>query len=254
MEYSPKTVMRKTFIEILLTLLPLLASAQVVYKLKGKIGDKYSIIIELRQSGDGLLSGQYAYLSTLRKNGDVDCSWLQISPSYESPYSAWSIINCKFESVEDWYNVTFKDRKHLTARIKNAQGDSYGVTATVVEQRKRDEPLNSYFKQHIGEMVEKFDMFNDIRIKERLQYVMGTESYFALKEIYQVQGPFEYRMGMFCGAGFMAHQCCDLATVWAYDTDNNSFYIWIRKDSQDYWWSESGNVPYKFRELVNDAF
>lgn len=52
----------------------------------------------------------------------------------------------------------------------------------------------------------------------------------------------------------MAHQCCDPATVWAYDTYSNSFYVWIRKDDRDYWWSESGDIPIKFREIVSERF
>ena len=75
-----------------------------------------------------------------------------------------------------------------------------------------------------------------------------------MTSIYQVQGGIEYTKAMYWGSGFVAHECCDPATVWAYDSDNDSFYVWIRKDGQDYWWSESGNIPFKFQELVRSRF
>ncbi len=50
--------------------------------------------------------------------------------------------------------------------------------------------------------------------------------------------PVEYHNGMYWGSGFMIHQCCAPATIGAYDTDNNSFHILIRKDGKDYRWAE----------------
>lgn len=84
--------------------------------------------------------------------------------------------------------------------------------------------------------------------------MLGCTDYAALKEIYQTQGDMEYSKGMFCGSGYMAYQCCDPATVWAYDTYNNAFYVWIRQDGRDRWWSETGSVPIKFREIVTERF
>lgn len=138
--------------------------------------------------------------------------------------------------------------------MKNTRGKSYDVVATVTQQTPMDASLTPYYKQHIGEMVCDFDMFNYLPIKFRLIDCMGIENYFALKEIYQTQGDIQYSKSMFWGSGYMAHQCCDPATVWAYDTDNNSFYVWIRQDGQDYWWSESGNIPIKFHEIVGETF
>ena len=235
---------------ILSVLVP--ASARV-YKLDGTIGSQYPIVIELQEFDEGLYSGQYAYCSTLQKNGDEKCSWLLINPSYKAPTQQWTIRDCRPEPVETWYNVKF-DGKRLTAQMKNIQGKSYDVVATVIQQARDDAPLTSYYKRHIGEMVCDLDMFNYLPIKFRLINLMELESYFTLKNIYQTQGDIEYSKGMFYGSGFMAHQCCDPATVWAYDTDNNSFYIWIRMDNSDYWWSESGNIPFKFQEVVNSRF
>lgn len=234
-------------------LMPSITSAQTVYKLEGNIGGQYPVVIELEEFEEGLFSGQYAYASTLRKSGDNACSWLMINPSYEAPTTQWTIRDCKLDNVETWYDVRF-DGKRLSARMKNVQGRSYDVAATVTKQASVDAPLTSYYKQHIGEMVCDFDMFNYLPIKFRLINLMGFEPYFALKEIYQTQGDIEYTKGMYCGSGFMAHQCCDPATVWAYDTANNSFYVWIRNDGKDYWWSETGNIPIKFREIVSERF
>lgn len=223
------------------------------YKLEGTIGGQYPVIIELEEFEDGLFSGWYAYKSTLRESGDNDCSWLMINPSYEAPDTQWTIRDCKPEPVETWYDVSF-DGKRLSARMKNARVKSYDVAATVTQRASMDALLTAYYKQHIGEMVSDFDMFNYLPIKFRLINLMELQAYFALKEIYQTQGDIEYGRGMFSGSGFMAHQCCDPAAVWAYDTDNNSFYVWIRKDDRDYWWSESGNIPIKFREIVSERF
>lgn len=243
----------RLFVLVIVALLPNLLTAQIVYKLDGKIGGQYPVVIELEEFEDGLFAGQYAYISTLRKNGDKDCSWLLINPSYEAPATQWTIRDCRPEPVETWYNVMF-DGKRLTALMKNEKGNSYNVVATVTQQAKEDAPLTSYFKQHIGEMVCDFDMFNYLPIKFRLINLMGSSSYADLKEIYQTQGDIEYSKGMFYGSGFMAHQCCDPATVWAYDTDSNVFYVWIRQDDKERWWSESGSVPIKFREIVNERF
>lgn len=59
---------------------PIITSAKI-YKLEGTIGGKFPIVVELEED-DGFISGRYAYKSTLQKNGDVDCSWLDINPSY----------------------------------------------------------------------------------------------------------------------------------------------------------------------------
>ncbi|MGM9851305.1 MAG: hypothetical protein ACI306_04095 [Muribaculaceae bacterium] len=238
---------------IILALLSTNASAQTVYRLEGTIGGQYPIVIELEEDDDGFISGRYAYKSTLRKNGDVECSWLMINPSYANPETQWTIRDCKPDVVEEWSNVNFDDRKHLTARMKNTRGKSYAVTATVTSQGS-NENLTPYFKQHIGETVYDMDMFNYLPVKSRLIALMGNTSYSFLKKIYQTQGDIEYSKGMFYGSGFMAHQCCDPATVWAYDTHSNSFYIWIRKDGKDYWWSETGDIPIKFREIVCERF
>lgn len=71
---------------------------------------------------------------------------------------------------------------------------------------------------------------------------------------YETQTPIEYIGGMFWASGFKAHQCCNPAVLWAYDSYTNAFYVWVRYEGKDYWWSESGELPYKFRELVNSKF
>lgn len=231
----------------------MVVSSQPVYRLEGKIGGKYPVVIELEEIQDGLFTGRYAYRSTLSKNGDKESSWLLVNPFGDRRMPLWSIRDFNLEPVEDWYGVRF-DGKRLTARMKNVQGKSFDVVATVTQQAKEDAPLTSYFKQHIGEMVCDFDMFNYMPLRFRFINFMGIENYFVMKDIYQMQGDIEYSKGMFYGSGYRTHECCDPATVWAYDTDNNSFYIWIRRDGKDSWWSESGNIPLKFREIVTERF
>ena len=60
-------------------IIPFSALAQSLYKLDGKIGGKYPVVIELEEFEEGLFSGQYAYTSTLRKSGDNVYSWLLIN-------------------------------------------------------------------------------------------------------------------------------------------------------------------------------
>lgn len=224
------------------------------YKLEGMIGGQYPIVIELEESDYGLLFGRYAYKSTLQKNGRVECSWLLINPSYENPASQWDIRDCKTNPVETWYNVKLTDNKRLTGTMKNVKGKVYNIVANVTESTNTSPSMISYFKSHIGESVEELRMFSDPSIELRFEEMMGEKNYAYLTYIYQIQGDIEYSKGMYWGSGYVAHECCDPAVVWAYDTNNDSFYVWIRKDDHDYWWSESGNVPIKFRELVSARF
>lgn len=245
--------MVRKIVGILLLFIPLAAFART-YKLEGKVGDKYAIVIELEETQNGFYSGKYAYSSTLRKNGNAACSWLYIEPDRESPYYEWVVRDCNGKIVEIWRDINFRDHKYLTARMSNTQGKTYDISARAVGQSSVNEPLNSFFKQHIGEYASEFDMFEDGRVKSRLKNLLGLSDFRDLKEIYQVQTPLEYHNRMYWGSGFMAHLCCDPAAIWAYDTSANAFYIWIRKDGRDHWWSETGKVPLEFKELVSDNF
>lgn len=224
------------------------------YKLEGMVGGQYPIVIELEEDNRGLFSGRYAYKSTLQKNGYVDCSWLDITPSYENPATCWDVRDCKLEPVETWSNVRFTDGKRLTCRMKNVQGKVYDIVATVTASSNDSPSTISYFKEHLGECASEFGLFSDPSIVDRFEEMMGANNFNYLTAIYQTQGPIEYRGGMYHASGFMAHQCCDPAAVWAYDAYTDTFYVWIRKDDQNYWWSESGEVPYKFGELVDATF
>ncbi len=224
------------------------------FDLEGKIGDRYSIVMQLAGDGSGTVCGRYAYRSTLDRDGDVPCSWLYLAPDVDSPYSKWLVTDCHGKHVETWTNVDFTDRCYLTAKMSNVKGRSYDVVAAVVNAPKLYTPLNSYFKEHIGEYMSEFKMFDDSKVKGRLQDLMGIMNVGALRDIIQVEFPVEYSKGMYWGAGFMAHQCCDPAAVWAYDTQANSFYVWVLKDGGDHWWSETGDIPLKFQELVRGAF
>ncbi len=224
------------------------------YRLEGTIGAEYPIVVDLEEHDDGLFSGRYAYQTTLQKNGEGECSWLQINPSYENPATEWTVRDCTPDVVETWCNVNFSDRKHLTATMKNNQGKTYNVSANIVATPSATTSLSSLFKQHIGDYTSDFDMFRNPQVYNRLDKLMPNGNYDLMRSFYQVQTPIEYTGGMFWASGFMVHQCCDPAVLWAYDSDTNTFYVWVRKDDRDYWWSETGSVPYKFRELVNTKF
>lgn len=245
--------MRK-FLTTVLVAFMAIGSFAKTYKLEGTVGGQYPIVIELEEFEDGLFSGRYAYKSTLRKNGNVKCSWLDINPSYENPTSKWDIRDCKAEPVETWYNVKFTGGKRLTCKMKNSKGKVYDIVATVTTSSAISPSMISHFKSHIGDSASDFGMFSDPSIAGRLEDMMGANNFNYMTSIYQVQGGIEYTKAMYWGSGFVAHECCDPATVWAYDSDNDSFYVWIRKDGKDYWWSESGNIPFKFQELVSSRF
>lgn len=245
--------MKKTLFVFLLSWLPLAALAGDL-QLEGKIGDKYPIVLELAHDGSGIYSGKYAYSSTLKRDGDSPCSWLYISPDVDSPYSEWTVTDCHGKQVEKWHNVTVSDRGYLSARMTNSKGTTYDVAATVAGATTLHEPLNAYFREHLGDYTFEFNMFSESRIRKRLQELMGVADAIDLFNIIQVAQPIEYNSGMYWSSGFMAHQCCDPAAMWAYDTRNNSFYIWVRKDGSEYWWAESGEIPYEFRELVSSRF
>lgn len=237
----------------MLIVLPFFVVSAQAYKLEGTIGGKYPIVVELEEYDDGFISGRYAYKSTLEKNGEGECSWLSINPSYENPTGQWDIRDCKPEHVETWKNVRFNGNT-LTAKMTNIRGKSYTVSASVVATPSAIADLTSYFKQHIGDYVYDFDMFHNQEINRRLDKLMPNGNFDLMQSYYQTQTPIEYTEGMFWASGFMAHQCCYPAVVWSYDSNCNSFYVWIRKNGQDYWWSESGTIPYKFRELVNEKY
>lgn len=230
-----------------------LCSSAKIYKLEGEIGGVYSIILELEEHDDGLFSGRYAYKSTLQKEGEGECSWLLINPSYENPASQWSVRDCKLNPVETWYNIRFANGR-LTARMKNTRGKVYEIVANVTDSGQESPSMTAYFKDHLGECASDFGLLSDPSIQQRLEAMMGQGNFNNLTHIYQTQGPIEYHSGMYWASGFVAHQCCDPATLWAYDSYDNTFYVWIRKDSSEYWWSEAGSIPYKFHELVNEKF
>lgn len=224
------------------------------YRLEGSVGGQYPIIIELEEHDDGLFSGRYAYKLTLKKNGEGECSWLDINPSYENPYSAWDVRDCTPNLVETWRNVKFSDRKHLSATMKNNRGKTYTISANVVSTPSANASLTPYFKSHIGECVEDFGMWRQQQVFKRLDKLMPNGNYDLMRSFYQVQTPIEYTGGMFWASGFKAHQCCDPAVLWAYDSTANAFYVWVRKDDQNYWWSETGQIPPKFQQLVSENF
>lgn len=224
------------------------------YKMDGVIGGKYPIVIEIEEDDEGFYFGRYAYKSTLQKYGSVDCSWLDIMPGFEGQRPIWYIRDCNLNNVETWYDIRFNDGKHFTAKMKNVKGNVYDIVASVTEATRNSPSMASYFKEHIGDSPYDFRMFFDPSIQRRFENMMGEDSFNYMVYIYQTQGGIEYRKGMYYGTAFKAHECCDPATVWAYDVNEDVFYVWIRKDSRDYWWSESGNIPIKFQELVSDNF
>ncbi len=240
--------MRNIVIFLLLAVAPGIASAKT-YKLEGAVGGLYPVVIELEES-DGRFFGRYAYLSTLAKSGDIDCSWLQIIPSYEQPASQWDVRDCKLNPVETWYNVTFSDGQHLSARMKNVKGKTYEIKAKVTSSSNLSPSMTDHFKSHLGEYPSEFHMFSDPSIQDRWEEMMGRENFDYVVSIYQSQSPIEYSQRMFHSAGFVARQCCDPAVAWAYDTDADAFYVWVRKDDKEYWWSKTGQIPLKFREIV----
>ncbi|MDE6497908.1 MAG: hypothetical protein K2L21_04525 [Muribaculaceae bacterium] len=242
----------KVFMVVIAMLAATVAAGARVIRMEGKIGNAYPIVMELEEEAPGVFSGRYAYSKTLQRSGDVACSWLYIAPDENDPYSRWTVKDCHGKAVEWWYDVRYTGGATLSACMRNARGKHYDVTAGTTEAAH--ESLTPYYRQHLGEYVSEFSMWDDPRVNARLSAMMGIMNFLYLKEIYQVEHPVEYHKGMFWSSGFVAHQCCDPAALWAYDTSKNSFYVWIRKDDRDYWWSETGEVPVEFQWFVQEQF
>ena len=245
----------KRLTHLLVTLLVVLTCDAEVIHFEGTIGGKYPIVMELTQNQNGTLSGKYAYKSTLEKYGANNRnSWLYIHPM-AGTFDRWTVKDAKGAVQEHWYDVSMPDIRYLVAKMKNAKGNVYKVEAYEVLDNDFEPmiDLNAYFKSYIGEAPSDIRMFDNGTVAVRMQSTIGYNNYQYLKSIYQTQGGIEYTKGMFWGSAFKAHQCCDPYVVWAYDTDNNCFYVWILKDEREYWWSESGNITYKFRELVGST-
>lgn len=245
--------MKRIAFIVTFAVISLLAAAKS-YKLEGMIGGKYPIVIELEEEGDGLFSGRYAYKSTLRKKGQGECSWLDINPGYENPLTQWTVCDCQANPIETWSNVRFTGRKRLTATMKNVKGKTYAVVANVVSTPSPSASLTPLFKQYLGENVWECGLFRNQQVFSRLDKLMPDGGFDLMRSIYQTQTPIEYTKGMFWSSGFKAHECCDPAVVWAYDSYNNAFYVWIRRGDRDYYWSETGYIPYNFSELVEATF
>lgn len=224
------------------------------YKLEGMIGGKYPFVMELEEHDDGLYSGRYAYESTLQAKGNLTCSWLLVNPAYENPATAWTVRDCNDQPVEQWYDVRFSGGSTLSAKLRNARGKVYDVAAHVTASTAGSPSMVAHFKNHIGEYASQFGMFFDPSVQDRLVEMMGQDNFNVMCEIYQTEMPVEYHLGMFWASAFVAHQCCDPAVLWAYDSYDDTFHVWIRFNDHDYWWSETGTVPYKFRELVESKF
>lgn len=237
---------------LVLTIFPVLSLART-YKLEGVIGGRYPFVMELEEDG-GLMSGRYAYKKTLESHGNFDDSWLAINPNYDNPASAWDVRDNSKKVVEHWTNVFLSNDGRLSAKMTNVKGLTYDVSAHVTATNAESPSWKAYFKEHLGECPSEFHMFMDPSIEERWVEMMGQRNFDYLCEIYQSQGGIEYRGGMFWSSAFVSHQCCDPAVVWAYNTYNDNFYIWIRLNDEEYWWSEAGHVPYEFRELVGNVF
>lgn len=110
--------------------------------------------------------------------------------------------------------------------------------------------LKSYFQQHAGDYAHEIGMLNNATVKARLTKLLGAQNFQLFKSIYQTCVPIEFRSWMYWSYGFQAHNCCDPIAVWAYDINNNAFYVWMKIDAQEYWWSDTGTVPGNFQDLV----
>ena len=242
----------KVFMVVAAMLAATVAAGARVIRIEGKIGNAFPIVMELEEEAPGVFSGRYAYSKTLQRSGDVACSWLYIAPDEDDPYTRWTIKDCHGKAVEWWYDVRYTGGATLSASMRNVRGKHYEVTAGTTEAAH--ESLTPYYRQHLGEYVFEFKMWDDPLVNARLSAMMGEANFAYLREIYQVEHPVEDHKGLFWSSGFVAHQCCDPAVLWAYDSSNNSFYVWIRKDDNDYWWSETGEVPVEFQWFVQSQF
>lgn len=225
--------------------------------LEGKADGKYAIIVEIDRNTNGSFSGRYAYKSTINRQGrNNPATWLYIMPDYYST-TDYTITDSKGAVQEEWSNAHLSQSGNsysLSASVINSRGKTFDIQAGSSNSGSNSQSLTSLFKKNLGNYASDFNMFSNPQIVARLKNLMGAQNFNIMKGIYQTEHPIEYQNGMFYANAFVAHQCCDPATVWAYDSHNNKFYVYIIKDGREYWWSETGNTEFKFHELVENTF
>lgn len=89
--------------------LVLLALSAKAYELtlEGKAAGKYPIVMEVDRDFNGALTGRYAYLSTLKREGrDKKSSWLYITPNGYSGEN-YIVKDSRGNIQEVWSNAEF---------------------------------------------------------------------------------------------------------------------------------------------------
>lgn len=124
-------------------------------------------------------------------------------------------------------------------------------TGTYAQSARKSNPeMTRFFKMQINEYPSETGLFKKGTVATRVQKLLG-QRYGDIANIYQAQVPIEFRDGMFYSFGFQAHNCCDPFLIWAYDSRCDSFYFFIRKNNRDTFFSETGKIPYEFKEIVS---
>lgn len=215
-------------------------------RMEGTIGGRYPIVLELEEIDRHMYVGIYAYQSTLKRDGDSQEAWLRMYPEEDNERGGWSVFDYKGEYVENWYDVRIYDGQYLVARMTNTKGKSYDVEASVPGADKVYEPLKFFFKEHLGEDPSHFDAFSDYRVRERLSRLLGT-NFEVLRSFNISDYGYDSDLSMFRGEGYKPHQGLDTYAAWGYNVRRNAFYVHIFYEGQDYWWSETGEIPFEFR-------
>lgn len=256
---------------VFLALLCALCASAYSFSFEGFAAGKYAIVMEVDRNPNGSITGRYAYQSTLNDRGrDNRSAWLYITPDGNSKTN-YTITDSNGKVQERWSNASFSRAdgiNYFTVNVVNAKGRSFTLNLHTLKNRdstttgiqpspntpnaptRADENtyITAYYTDHIN--CNTKDMFDYSTIAYRLDTLMGLVNYALMKELFEYSGVIQYNGRYFWDSAFRARYCCDPYVVWAYDPSTSAFYVWMRKDSQELWWSETGSIPSDFQQLV----
>lgn len=124
--------MKKQILVLLLAVLSGLTGHSYQFTFDGEAANQYPIVIEVDRNANGSITGRYAYISTLNKQGRENrASWLYIRPKGNSK-SEYIISDARGNIQEHWSNATFWKENgvnYFDVVVVNSKGKTFGIFA-----------------------------------------------------------------------------------------------------------------------------
>lgn len=263
----------KKFVLVMVAMLWAFSAFAYRFTFEGYAAGKYAIVMEVDRNANGSITGRYAYKSTLNDRGRNNrAAWLYIAPDGNSK-TDYIITDSNGKVQEHWSNASFSRSNgvnYFTVSVRNARGRTFTInlhsttdsssssssfhiqtspnTPSAASRADENTAITAYYADHINYSTE--EMFDYSSIANRLDTLMGLVNYALMKELFEYNGAIQYNGRFFWDSAFRVRFCCDPYVIWAYDPSKAAFYVWMRKDSQELWWSETGQLPSDFMQLV----